>query len=167
MKSGPKGINWVKAFKFYCEPIEGRFPSYRDVSRVFDVSRKEVGVRAKKEEWVKGRQDLYKTSKEKFLEDRSTLLAETDQRHLEAWQEIQKLASIRLDEYRKKVDLKKMRGLKELIWILKVAIEGERAVIGLPKEIRSLQKGVCPDEPVILPPELIAEIDALAASRSC
>jgi len=164
---GPKGINWTEAFIFYCEPIEGKFPSYRTVSEKFGVSRKEVGVRAKKEEWVKGRQDLYKTGKEKFLEDRSTLLADADKRHLETWQEIQRLASIRLDEYREKVDLGKMRGLKELVWVLKVAIEGERAVIDIPKEIRSLQKGVCSDEPLILPPELIAEIDALAASRSC
>lgn len=165
---GPKGINWTEAFKFYCEPIEGKFPSYRNVAEKFGVSRKEVGVRAKREEWVKGRQDLYKTAKEKFLEDRSTLLADADKRHLEIWQEIQKLASIRLNEHRKKVDLRKTRSLKQLVWVLKVAIEGERAVIGIPNEIRSFQKGVRPDEPLILPPELIAEIDALsAAPKSC
>lgn len=62
---GPKGINWEQALEFYLTPDnEGRIPSYQDVADKFGVSKKEVGLRAKKENWLQRRQNVYDTAEE-------------------------------------------------------------------------------------------------------
>ena len=65
---GPKGINWEQALEFYLIPdSEGRIPSYQDVADKFSVSKKEVGLRAKRENWLQRRQNVYDTAEEAAL----------------------------------------------------------------------------------------------------
>ena len=62
---GPKGINWEQALEFYLTPdFEGKIPSYQDVANKFGVSKKEVGLRAKRENWLQRRQNVYDTAEE-------------------------------------------------------------------------------------------------------
>ena len=60
---GPKGSNWEQALEFYLTPdFEGKIPSYQDVANKFGVSKKEVGLRAKRENWLQRRQNVFFSS---------------------------------------------------------------------------------------------------------
>lgn len=75
---GPKGINWEQALEFYLTPdFEGKIPSYQDVANKFGVSKKEVGLRAKRENWLQRRQNVYDTAEETYAENRVELIKQT------------------------------------------------------------------------------------------
>lgn len=163
---GPKGINWESALEFYLTPDpEGRIPSYQDVADKFGVSKSEVGLRAKNENWLQRRRNLYDLAEETFVENRVELINQTVTRHIKTWRRIQDLASHLLDKLNQSLEANEykawhVKDLAILAGILKTAIEGERTALGLPNTVNSANIQVAKQE-VILPPELIQEIDRL------
>ncbi|QQG44418.1 MAG: hypothetical protein HYW86_00680 [Candidatus Roizmanbacteria bacterium] len=163
---GPKGINWESALEFYLTPDpEGRIPSYQDVADKFGVSKSEVGLRAKNENWLQRRRNLYDLAEETFVENRVELINQTIARHIKTWRTIQDLASNLLNKLDQSFTENGYRSwdVKELTFlagILKTAIEGERTALGLPNTVSSANIQV-PKQEVTLPPELIQEIDRL------
>lgn len=90
---GPKGINWEQALEFYLTPdFEGKIPSYQDVANKFGVSKKEVGLRAKRENWLQRRQNVYDTAEETYAENRVELIKQTVDKHIKTWRGIQDIA---------------------------------------------------------------------------
>jgi hypothetical protein len=164
--SGPKGINWEAALEFYLTPdSEGRIPSYQDVADIFGVSKKEVGLRAKQENWLQRRRNVYDSAEEAFVENRVELIKQTVKKHIETWRRIQDLASNLLDKLNQSLEVNEYKAwhVKELAiltGILKTAVEGERTALGLPNTVNSANIQVANPE-VSLPPELIQEIDRL------
>ena len=159
--SGPKGINWTEAFQFYCEAIDGRLPSYQDVANKFDVSKTEVGHKALKEDWIRLRQELYENSKSKFLENKTNQIAEVESTHLKKWRTVQELTDTCLDHIEKSLSLKLVHKLYTLTRTMKVAIEGERTVLGLPNTVQAGRVDQTRQNVPELSPELIQEIDRL------
>lgn len=163
---GPKGINWEQALEFYLTPdSEGRIPSYQDVADKFGVSKKEVGLRAKRENWLQRRQNVYDTAEETYSDNRVELIKQTVDKHIKTWRGIQDIASDLLNKLNNdlsKNDYKpsQFRLLASITNILKTAIEGERTALGLPNTVNSANIQVANPE-VSLPPELIQEIDRL------
>lgn len=161
---GPKGVNWEKALEYYLTPSdEGKMPSYQDVANQFGVSKKEVGLRAKRENWVQRRQNVYDLAEEEFVEDRVALINETVQKHIEQWQELQEMANEYLAIINGKVKNRKatyqtIKDLNRITSIFKVAIEGERTALGLPNSIHKSNQPIH-REVVKLTPEMIAEMD--------
>ena len=96
---GPKGINWEQALEFYLTPdFEGKIPSYQDVANKFGVSKKEVGLRAKRENWLQRRQNVYDTAEETYAENRVELIKQTVDKHIKTWRGIQDIAGNLLDK---------------------------------------------------------------------
>lgn len=168
---GPKGVNWESALEFYLTPdSEGRIPSYQDVADKFGVSKSEVGLRAKNENWLQRRRNLYDLAEEAFVENRVELIKQTVNKHIETWRGIQDLASSLLDKLNQSLETNEyktwhVKELAILAGILKTAIEGERTALGLPNTVNSTNIQVAKQE-VILPPELIQEIDRLFVINS-
>ncbi|MBU1117555.1 hypothetical protein KKD37_01170 [Patescibacteria group bacterium] len=158
--SGPKGINWTEVFQFYCETINDKLPSYKDVAKRFGVSKTEVGQKALEENWINLRQELYENGKTKFLENKSNQIAESETSQLDKWRAIQDLTDIYLDEINKDPSLKQVHKLYIVSKIIKIAIEGERIVLGLPNTVLP-NRLTTREERQELSPELIQEIDRL------
>ena len=165
-KPGPKGINWESALEYYLTPdSEGRIPSYQDVADKFGVSKSEVGLRAKNENWLQRRRNLYDLAEETFVENRVELINRTVANHIKTWRKIQDLASNLLDKLDQLLveNEYKASNTKELVLlagILKISIEGERTALGLPNTVSSANIQV-PKQEVHLPVEVIQEIDRL------
>lgn len=163
---GPKGINWEQALEFYLTPdSEGKIPSYQDVADKFGVSKKEVGLRAKRENWLQRRQNVYDTAEETYAENRVELIKQTVDKHIKTWRGIQDIAGNLLDKLDNDLSESENRPsqfslLASLTNILKTAIEGERTALGLPNTINPSGVKISSQE-VVLPPELIQEIDRL------
>lgn len=163
---GPKGINWESALEFYLTPdSEGRIPSYQDVADKFGVSKSEVGLRAKNENWIQRRRNLYDLAEETFVENRVELINQTVAKHIKTWRKIQDLASDllnKLDQSLTEHEYKasNTKELALLAGILKISIEGERTALGLPNTVSSTNIQV-PKQEVNLPIEVIQEIDRL------
>jgi len=163
---GPKGINWEAALEFYLTPdSEGRIPSYQDVANKFGVSKNEVGKRAKKENWLHRRRNLYDLAEETYTDNRIELINQTVRKHITAWQDIQNLSDVFLDQIDKDLTEGKFKWslvsrLAAITRILKIAIEGERTALGLPNSVNPSSVQLSREE-VTLSPEMVAEIDHL------
>jgi len=164
---GPKGINWESALEFYLTPDpEGRIPSYQDVADKFGVSKSEVGLRAKNENWLQRRRNLYDLAEETFVENRLELINQTVAKHIKTWRRIQDLASNLLDKLDQSLTENGFKAwdVKELAilgGILKTAIEGERTALGLPNTVLASRLGSFREPSLELSPETIKEIDRL------
>jgi hypothetical protein len=163
---GPKGICWESALEFYLTPdSEGRIPSYQDVADKFGVSKSEVGIRAKNENWLQRRRNLYDLAEETFVENRVELIKQTVAKHIKTWRKIQDFACNLLNKLDKDLTESghKTSSAKELTiltGILKISIEGERTALGLPNNVSSTNVQI-PKQEVHLPVEVIQEIDRL------
>jgi hypothetical protein len=71
-----KRINWTEAFQFYNETIDGKLSSYQDVANKFGVSKTAMGQKVLKDNWTRLRQELYENGKDRFLENKSSIIAE-------------------------------------------------------------------------------------------
>ncbi|MFA6602891.1 MAG: hypothetical protein WCT01_03755 [Candidatus Shapirobacteria bacterium] len=164
---GPKGINWESALEFYLTPdSEGRIPSYQDVADKFGVSKSEVGLRAKNENWLQRRRNLYDLAEETFVENRVELINQTVAKHIRTWRKIQDLASNLLDKLdqllvKNEFKTSNAKELAILAGILKTAIEGERTALGLPNTVLAGRTGSLSESSPELSPETIQEIDRL------
>jgi len=166
-KPGPKGINWESALEYYLTPdSEGRIPSYQDVADKFGVSKSEVGLRAKNENWLQRRRNLYDLAEETFVENRVELINQTVAKHIKTWRRIQDFACNFLDKLDQSITEHeyKASNTKELVLlagILKISIEGERTALGLPNTVLASSVGSLRELPQKLSPETIQEIDRL------
>jgi len=164
---GPKGINWEQALEFYLTPdSEGRIPSYQDVADKFGVSKSEVGLRAKNENWLQRRRNLYDLAEETFVGNRVELINQTVANHIKTWRKIQDLASNLLDKLdqllvENEYKASNAKELAILTGILKTAIEGERTALGLPNTVLVSRTGSLRESSPELSPETIQEIDRL------
>ena len=164
---GPKGINWESALEFYLTPdSEGRIPSYQDVADKFGVSKKEVGLRAKNENWLQRRQNVYDTAEETYSENRVELIKQTVDKHIMTWRGIQNIAGDLLDKLDHDLSENEhkpsqFRLLTSITNILKTAIEGERTALGLPNTVLAGRTGSLGESSPELSPETIQEIDRL------
>lgn len=207
--TGPKGIAWDEAFRFFCTAVDGKYPTLVDVAKKYDVGIDTVNKKSADEKWLDKRKDMAGKSEEAFIKDREVQIKDANARHLKRWRKAQQLADslfkmfkTRVDKYReaqaeiarllimrkssadtvpdkgtantpplkeiekliqnlKEVKLPSEHRLLSIVNVLKTSVEGERIVLGLPI-IVSKTDVTSDGERVVLPPELIAEIDDLA-----
>jgi len=133
---------------------------------VFDVGRKEVGLRAKKEDWVK-RKDVYKKASDEFLEDKALQIVRTKQEHLKVWRLARIVASMYLDDLKGRLSLNRTHELLTIARCMKVITDGERTVFDLPTKIAGNSSSTRASVPVTLTTEEIAEMDAILRKHGC
>jgi hypothetical protein len=157
-KSGPKNIDWYEARKLY---LSDNTLSYDDIAKKFGTSKTAVGNRAKAEDWTNLRQDLHEKAFSKFTEKLLDEKSSANNRHLTHWQNLQALANNSIVDMAERsyernkaghlILIKDNNGelkpiprpinpfeLEKLAKALKVAIDGERVVLGLPTSVSAL-----------------------------
>lgn len=165
-KGGPKGINWEAALEYYLTPKKDEgLPSYQDVANRFNVSKKEVGLRAKHESWVQRRQNVYDEAQECFVDNKTELIKKTTRKHIGHWREIQDAASEMIKEINEEIQCEKttdqtIKNLLQISSIFKVAIEGERTALGIPNSFKGTMEQIDRRE-TVLSPETIDQIDRM------
>ena len=153
-KGGPKNVDWFEARKDY---LSDNSLTYVDIAKKYGVSKTSVENRASSESWVELRQDLgeraFTKFTEKLLDEKST----ANNRHLTHWQNLQALANnavvdmaernyehnkaghLVLDSNNKPIPRPlNTFELEKLAKTLKIAIDGERVVLGLPTSVSAI-----------------------------
>ena len=152
-KSGPKNIDWYEARKLY---LSDNTLSYEDIAKKFGTSKTAVGNRAKAEDWTNLRQDLHEKAFSAFTEKLLDEKSSANNRHLTHWQNLQALANNSIVDMAERSYERDRKGkiiiidgkpiprpinpfeLEKLAKALKVAIDGERVVLGLPTSVSAL-----------------------------
>lgn len=152
-KGGTKNIDWYSARKDY---LENNTLSYEDIAKKYGVSKTAVGNRAKAEDWTALRQDLYEKAFSKFTEKLLDEKSSANNRHLTHWQNLQALANNSIVDMAERSYERNKAGhiiiidgkpiprpinpfeLEKLAKALKVAIDGERVVLGLPTSVSAI-----------------------------
>ena len=152
-KSGPKNIDWYEARKLY---LSDNTLSYDDIAKKFGTSKTAVGNRAKAEDWTNLRQDLHEKAFSAFTEKLLDEKSSANNRHLTHWQNLQALANNSIVDMAERSYERDRKGkiiiidgkpiprpinpfeLEKLAKALKVAIDGERVVLGLPTSVSAL-----------------------------
>lgn len=157
-KSGPKNIDWYEARKLY---LTDSSLSYEDIAKKFGTSKTAVGNRAKAEDWTNLRQDLNEKAFNVFTEKLLDTKSSANNRHLTQWQNLQSLANMSIQSMAEDSYYTDKRGnlvliedkngkprpirrpinpfeLEKLAKALKVAIDGERVVLGLPTSVSAI-----------------------------
>lgn len=152
-KSGPKNIDWYEARKLY---LSDNTLSYDDIAKKFGTSKTAVGNRAKAEDWTNLRQDLHEKAFSAFTEKLLDEKSSANNRHLTHWQNLQALANNSIVDMAERSFERDRKGhiiiidgkpiprpinpfeLEKLAKALKVAIDGERVVLGLPTSVSAL-----------------------------
>lgn len=147
-------IDWVEARHYY---LRDSTISYADVGKQFKVSKTTVEKRGKAEGWVELRQELgekaYSEFTQKLLDDKT----EAQSRHLQHYRNLQALANSSIQSmanhtyYRDKHNhlvLDKDKNpipvpintfeLEKLAKSLKIAIDGERVILGIPTSVSAV-----------------------------
>lgn len=152
-KSGPKKVDWYEARKLY---LSNNTLSFEDIAKQFGTSKTAVGNKAKAEDWTNLRQDLYEKAfsafSEKLLDEKSS----ANNRHLTHWQNLQALANNSIVDLAERNYERDRKGnliiidgkpipkplntfvLEKLAKTLKIAIDGERVVLGLPTSVSAI-----------------------------
>jgi len=152
-KSGPKKIDWYEARKDY---LSDNTLSYEDIAKTYGSSKTAVGNKAKAENWTSLRQDLHEKAFSKFTEKLLDVKSKANNRHLSHWQNVQALANNAINDLAErsyerddKGKLLLFRGepvpiplnmnnLEKLARTFKVAIDGERVILGLPTSVSAI-----------------------------
>lgn len=152
-KGGPKNIDWFEARKDY---LTVNTLTYADIAKKYGVSKTAVENRAKAESWVELRQDLGEKAFNKFTEKLLDTKSSANNRHLTHWQNLQALANNSIVDMAERSYERNKAGhiilidgkpiprpintfeLEKLAKALKVAIDGERVVLGLPTSVSAL-----------------------------
>ena len=152
-KGGTKNIDWYEARKEY---LGDSTLSYEDIAKKYGVSKTAVGNRAKAEDWTTLRQDLYERAFSKFTEKLLDEKSSANNRHLTHWQNLQALANNSIVDMAERSYERDRKGhiilidgnpiprpinpfeLEKLAKALKVAIDGERVVLGLPTSVSAI-----------------------------
>jgi len=152
-KSGPKNIDWYEARKDY---LGDSTLSFEDIAKKYGTSKTAVGNRAKAEDWTNLRQDLYERAFTKFTEKLLDEKSSANNRHLTHWQNLQALANNSIVDLAERNYERNKAGhlilidgkpipkplntfvLEKLAKTLKIAIDGERVVLGLPTSVSAI-----------------------------
>ncbi|MBK9388580.1 MAG: hypothetical protein IPN34_27525 [Planctomycetes bacterium] len=152
-KSGPKNVDWYSARKDY---LGDSTLSLDDIAKKYGVSKTAVGNRAKAEDWTNLRQDLYERAFTKFTEKLLDEKSSANNRHLTHWQNLQALANNSIVDLAERNYERNKAGhlilvdgkpipkplntfvLEKLAKTLKIAIDGERVVLGLPTSVSAI-----------------------------
>lgn len=152
-KGGRKNIDWYEARKDY---LADSTLSYTDIAKRYGCSKKAVEDRATKESWVTLRQDLGEKAFTKFTESLLDEKSKANKRHLQHYQNLQAIANLSIQdmadrsfERDRKGNLVLFRGkpvpvpvnpfeLEKLAKSIKIAIDGERVVLGIPTSVSAL-----------------------------
>lgn len=126
-------VDWLEVQKEY---ITDSTASYAHLAEKYGVARKTLQERATREQWPKLRQDLadkaYAQFTEKLVDDKS----QAQSRHLTQYKNLQILAGKALSSMNKNsVDVAE---LEKLARTMKLAIDGERVVLGMPTTVSAL-----------------------------
>lgn len=167
-KAKPKGgraskIDWNKAFEWY---IEDHTRSYSDVAKAFGVSTQSVERNAtytytdgeKKGSWVtwaERRHELGEIARKKAEEDYKKTAPARSQQHLLQYRNLQIAASNKVamlahqgqwlidPDTGKRIKVQEFdaRQLADVAKALKLAIDGERVIMGLPTSVSTIKPG--------------------------
>lgn len=152
-KGGKKNIDWYEARKMY---LSDNTVKYSDVAKAFKVSVKSVETVASRESWVTLRADLGEKAFNEFTKKLLDTKSEAQSRHLQHWQNLQALANKSIIDIAERSYFTDKRGnlvlldgkpvprpintfeLEKLAKALKIAIDGERVVLGIPTSVSAL-----------------------------
>lgn len=152
-KGGPKRIDWYEARKDY---LADSSLSLDDIAKKYGVAKSTVGLRAKSEDWTNLRQDLHEKAFTKFTEKLLDQKSSASNRHLTHWQNLQSLANNSIVDMAERSYERNKAGhlilldgkpipkplnpfeLEKLAKTMKLAIDGERVVLGLPTSVSAL-----------------------------
>jgi hypothetical protein len=150
--TGPKGIDWNEAKAYYMESFTR---SYADVAKKYGVSLTIVEKRGNDESWVKVRQELGEKALLEFEENKIMEIAKANKNHITIFRSLQAHAAKQL--YNKK-DIKAGE-VSAIASALKIAIEGERLILGLPTTVSKSEILGRLTTDLNLTPDKIAEMD--------
>lgn len=158
-KSGPKNIDWYEARKLY---LTDNTISFAEIAKIVGTSKTAVGNKAKAEDWTSLRQDLNEKAFNQFAEKLLDVKSQANSRHLQHWQNLQALANNSIQEMADRSFERDKAGklvlwtnpttkqrepipvplnpfaLEKLAKTVKIAIDGERVVLGLPTSVSAL-----------------------------
>lgn len=128
-------VDWFAVRKEY---IQDSTVSYADLAVKYGVSKKSVSDRGVKEGWLELRQSL---SEKAFVNFQNKLLGEKSKaqhRHLSVWQRFQRVAQSTLEGMEAEENGVEPKALKALAGAMRIAIDGERIVLGLPTTVGAI-----------------------------
>jgi hypothetical protein len=158
-QTGPKGIDWAEAKEYYLDSFTR---TYADIAKKYGLSPKTVEQRGNEEKWVECRKKLGERALLEFEENKIMEIAAANNHHLNIFRNLQVKASRKLLN---PADLKTGE-LKQLADVYKIAVEGERLILGLPtSNTKSEIMGKLTTD-LNLAPEKIAEMDAFFKNES-
>ena len=126
-------VDWLEVRKEYVTHLT---ISYATLAEKWGVARKTLQARATREEWPELRQELadkaYLQFSEKMLDEKS----QAQTRHLKQYRNLQALANRAIQEM--SAGTLVLADLERLARTLKLAIDGERIVLGIPTTISAI-----------------------------
>jgi len=146
-------VDWLEVRKEY---LMDATTSYKSLAKKYGVALKTLQDRGTREGWSVLRQDLVDKAFNRFTEKLLDQKSSANERHLQHWQNLQGLANeavvdmaTRNFERDRKGNLVMFRGkplpvplntfeLEKLAKTLKIAIDGERVVLGIPTSVSAL-----------------------------
>lgn len=150
-------IDWVEARNKY---LQDSSLSYSDIGKQFGVTKTAVEARGKKEGWVELRQSLGEKAYEKFQKNLLDVKSKAQDRHLQEYQNLQALVNRSMEAIsnnnfytdKKGNVIKDAEGkpirippnpfdLEKIAKTLKIAVDGERVVLGLPTTVSGITDG--------------------------
>lgn len=152
-KGGPKNIDWYELRKEY---LADSSITYELLAKKYKVSKTTIGNKALSENWTELRQDLNEKAFTKFTEKLLDTKSSANSRHLNHWQNLQALANNSIVDMAERSFERNKAGhlilidgkpipkplntfeLEKLAKTLKIAIDGERVVLGLPTSVSAL-----------------------------
>lgn len=134
-KPQPTKIDWAEAQKDY---LMDATLSYKDIAEKYGVSSTSVEKHAKAQGWVALRNKLGEKATNMMMEALARKKAQANNRHQKYYERLQKIAGKTLDEYEEGNITPEPKELESTARTLRMAIEGERVVLGLPNVISAV-----------------------------
>lgn len=147
-------VDWLEVRKEY---LTDNTSSYRSLAKKYGVSDTTLEKRAKSEGWAELRQELGEKAFSKFTEKLLDTKSSANNRHLTHWQNLQALANNAIVDFAERNYERNKAGylildgnnnpiprplntfeLEKLAKTLKIAIDGERVVLGLPTSVSAI-----------------------------
>lgn len=145
------------------EYISQRDVSYGDIAVRHEISLSAVKRYARQRDWPKRRRNATENGLEQFARATEESLADTNNRHLSTYQELQGAAKEAVQELRG-LGKPKPRDLLAAANVAKLAIEGERVVRGLPV-ILAKSEVTHEERPKVTAGQAILSLDKLIARK--
>jgi len=122
--TGRKGIDWAAAKAFYMDSF---INTYADVAKKFNVSKTTVERKGSEESWVEARQKLGEKAVIEFESNKILEIAKANASHLRTLRYLLSSVAIKMSN-----GVLKPSEMSSIASALKIAIEGERLILGLP-----------------------------------